>query len=118
MIAEREPREEGVRSPRDPALGDRSASRSSTSCSNRWCSSPSSRRIALRVLARLSIWLYPIAFVALLLFTVAVTFWVSSMNVRYRDLHPPDRACVARLVLADPDRLRGSREVHTQRADR
>jgi ABC-2 type transport system permease protein len=32
------------------------------------------------------IWLYPIAFVALLLFTVAVTFWVSSMNVRYRDL--------------------------------
>ena len=32
------------------------------------------------------IWLYPIAFVALVLFTVAVTFWVSSMNVRYRDL--------------------------------
>jgi ABC-2 type transport system permease protein len=32
------------------------------------------------------IWLYPIAFVALLLFTVAVTLWVSSMNVRYRDL--------------------------------
>jgi len=31
-------------------------------------------------------WLYPIAFVALLLFTVAVTFWISSMNVRYRDL--------------------------------
>ncbi|HZT10103.1 MAG TPA: ABC transporter permease [Actinomycetota bacterium] len=33
-----------------------------------------------------TIWLYPIAFVALLLFTVAVTLWVSSMNVRYRDL--------------------------------
>jgi ABC-2 type transport system permease protein len=32
------------------------------------------------------IWLYPIAFVAALLFTVAVTFWVSSMNVRYRDM--------------------------------
>jgi ABC-2 type transport system permease protein len=32
------------------------------------------------------IWLYPIAFAALLLFTVAVTLWVSSMNVRYRDL--------------------------------
>jgi ABC-2 type transport system permease protein len=32
------------------------------------------------------IWLYPIAFVALLLFTVAVTFWISSVNVRYRDL--------------------------------
>ncbi len=32
------------------------------------------------------IWLYPIAFVALLLFMVAVTFWISSMNVRYRDL--------------------------------
>ena len=33
-----------------------------------------------------TLWLYPIAFVALLLFTVAVTFWISSMNVRYRDL--------------------------------
>ena len=33
-----------------------------------------------------TIWIYPIAFVALLLFTVAVTFWISSMNVRYRDL--------------------------------
>jgi ABC-2 type transport system permease protein len=32
------------------------------------------------------IWLYPLAFVAALLFTVAVTFWVSSMNVRYRDM--------------------------------
>ena len=32
------------------------------------------------------IWLYPIAFAALLVFTVAVTFWVSSMNVRYRDM--------------------------------
>jgi ABC-type polysaccharide/polyol phosphate export permease len=32
------------------------------------------------------IWLYPIVFAALLLFTVAVTLWVSSMNVRYRDL--------------------------------
>jgi ABC-2 type transport system permease protein len=31
-------------------------------------------------------WLYPIAFVAVLLFTVAVTFWASSMNVRYRDI--------------------------------
>jgi ABC-2 type transport system permease protein len=33
-----------------------------------------------------AIWLYPVAFVALLLFAVAVTFWISSMNVRYRDL--------------------------------
>src|SRR5204863_2345698 len=32
------------------------------------------------------IWLYPIAFVAALLFTVAVILWVSSMNVRYRDM--------------------------------
>jgi ABC-2 type transport system permease protein len=32
------------------------------------------------------IWLYPVAFVAGLLFTVSVTFWVSSMNVRYRDM--------------------------------
>jgi ABC-2 type transport system permease protein len=33
-----------------------------------------------------TIWLYPIAFVAVLLFTIAVTFWISSVNVRYRDL--------------------------------
>ncbi len=33
-----------------------------------------------------TLWLYPIAFVGLVLFTVAVTFWISSMNVRYRDL--------------------------------
>jgi ABC-2 type transport system permease protein len=32
------------------------------------------------------LWLYPVAFVALLLLTVAVTLWLSSMNVRYRDL--------------------------------
>ena len=32
------------------------------------------------------IWIYPIAFVALLLLTTAVTFWVSSINVRYRDV--------------------------------
>jgi len=32
------------------------------------------------------LWLYPMSFVALLLFTVAVTFWVSAMNVRYRDV--------------------------------
>jgi ABC-2 type transport system permease protein len=33
-----------------------------------------------------NLWLYPVAFVALLLMTTAVTFWVSSMNVRYRDV--------------------------------
>jgi ABC-2 type transport system permease protein len=33
-----------------------------------------------------TVWLYPIAFAALLLFTVAVAFWVSSVNVRYRDI--------------------------------
>jgi ABC-2 type transport system permease protein len=33
-----------------------------------------------------TLWLYPIAFVALLLFTTSVTLWVSSMNVRYRDV--------------------------------
>jgi len=32
------------------------------------------------------VWLYPLAIVAALVFTVAVTFWVSSMNVRYRDM--------------------------------
>jgi ABC-2 type transport system permease protein len=32
------------------------------------------------------LWLYPIAFVALLMVTVAVTFWVSALNVRYRDV--------------------------------
>jgi len=32
------------------------------------------------------VWLYPIAFVALLVFSVAVAFWVSALNVRYRDV--------------------------------
>jgi len=32
------------------------------------------------------VWLYPIAFIALLTVTVAVTFWVSALNVRYRDV--------------------------------
>ena len=32
------------------------------------------------------VWLYPLAFVALLTFTTAVTFLVSAMNVRYRDV--------------------------------
>jgi ABC-2 type transport system permease protein len=32
------------------------------------------------------IWLYPLAFVALLVLTVGVTLWVSAMNVRYRDI--------------------------------
>ena len=42
--------------------------------------------VAIRYgLSSASIWLYPLAFVAPLLLTVAVTFWVSSMNVRYRD---------------------------------
>jgi ABC-2 type transport system permease protein len=30
--------------------------------------------------------LYPLAFVTLLVFTTAVTFWVSALNVRYRDV--------------------------------
>jgi ABC-2 type transport system permease protein len=33
-----------------------------------------------------TLWLYPLAFAALLLFTVSVTFLVSAMNVRYRDV--------------------------------
>ena len=33
-----------------------------------------------------TLWLYPIAFVALLTFTTAVTFLVSALNVRYRDV--------------------------------
>ena len=33
-----------------------------------------------------AVWLYPLAFGALLAFTIAVTMWVSSMNVRYRDV--------------------------------
>lgn len=32
------------------------------------------------------VWLYPLAFIALLTFTTAVTLWVSAMNVRYRDV--------------------------------
>ena len=33
-----------------------------------------------------TVWLYPMAFLALLLFTVAVSFLVSALNVRYRDV--------------------------------
>jgi len=33
-----------------------------------------------------TIWLYPIAFAGLLVFTTAMAFWVSSVNVRYRDI--------------------------------
>jgi len=33
-----------------------------------------------------ALWLYPIAFIALLTFTTAVTFLVSALNVRYRDV--------------------------------
>ena len=32
------------------------------------------------------IWFYPIAFLALVLLSVGVAFWVSSLNVRYRDV--------------------------------
>ena len=32
------------------------------------------------------VWLYPLAVAALAVFTVAVTFWVSALNVRYRDV--------------------------------
>jgi ABC-2 type transport system permease protein len=32
------------------------------------------------------VWLYPFAFVDLLLFSVALTFFVSALNVRYRDV--------------------------------
>jgi len=33
-----------------------------------------------------ALWLYPVAFIALLTFTTAVTFLVSALNVRYRDV--------------------------------
>jgi ABC-2 type transport system permease protein len=33
-----------------------------------------------------ALWLYPLSFLALLLFTLAMTLWVSSLNVRYRDV--------------------------------
>jgi ABC-2 type transport system permease protein len=32
------------------------------------------------------IWLYPIAIVVLIAFTVALTFWLAALNVRYRDV--------------------------------
>jgi ABC-2 type transport system permease protein len=32
------------------------------------------------------LWLYPLAVAALVVFTAAVTFWVSALNVRYRDV--------------------------------
>ena len=33
-----------------------------------------------------ALWLYPLAFVALLVLSVAVAFWASALNVRYRDV--------------------------------
>ena len=33
-----------------------------------------------------TVWLYPLAFVALMVFSTAVALWVSAVNVRYRDL--------------------------------
>ena len=33
-----------------------------------------------------TLWLYPLAFAALLLFTTAMLLWVSALNVRYRDV--------------------------------
>jgi ABC-2 type transport system permease protein len=32
------------------------------------------------------LWLYPLAIAALVVFTTAITFWVSALNVRYRDV--------------------------------
>jgi ABC-2 type transport system permease protein len=32
------------------------------------------------------LWLYPIAIVALIVFTTALVFWISALNVRYRDV--------------------------------
>ncbi len=32
------------------------------------------------------LWLYPLAIAALIAFTTAITFWVSALNVRYRDV--------------------------------
>jgi ABC-2 type transport system permease protein len=32
------------------------------------------------------LWLYPLALVVILMFTTALTFWVSALNVRYRDV--------------------------------
>jgi ABC-2 type transport system permease protein len=32
------------------------------------------------------LWLYPLAIAALIVFTTALTFWVSALNVRYRDV--------------------------------
>ena len=33
-----------------------------------------------------AVWMYPLAFVTLLVFTLAVTLWVAGLNVRYRDV--------------------------------
>jgi ABC-2 type transport system permease protein len=33
-----------------------------------------------------AVWMYPLAFVTLLAFTLAVTLWVAGLNVRYRDV--------------------------------
>ncbi len=86
VIDNGEPREEGGVPARDPAARRSSASRSSTSC----CSRPCLLRLHARDRVRLPRWrrcvLYPLSFVALLVFTTALTFWVSALNVRYRDV--------------------------------
>ena len=82
---EREPREEGLLPTGDPAAGHGRGLPSSTSCCSRRCSSCSS--IVFGYGFQLdTVWLYPLAFVDLLLFTVALTMFVSALNVRYRDV--------------------------------
>ena len=64
------------------------------------CSSPATGFTRPRPL-----WLYPMAFVALLPSPPRSTFLVSAMNVRYRDVQHLIGLGAARVVLADADRL-------------
>ena len=81
---EREPREEGLLPPGDPAAGH-----------GRGVLVDFVLQSAVLFLFLIvfgygfqldTVWLYPLAFVDLLLFSVALTMFVSSLNVRYRDV--------------------------------
>ena len=58
------------------------------------------------------LWVYPFAFVALLLITVAITMFVSALNVRYRDVQHLIGLALLVWFWMTPDRLRGSVGAH------
>ena len=70
---------------RDPAARRSSAWRWWTSCCSRPCCSCSCSRAGTGSTSRRCV-LYPLSFVTLVVFTTAMVFWVSALNVRYRDV--------------------------------